>query len=46
MKKICNCGKKATRTYLVMDKKGAHTIYLCEGCSPKYNYNKIHMQQI
>jgi len=35
MKGKCNCGKKAVVEYMIINKKGGHTVKFCEDCKPK-----------
>lgn len=41
MKGKCNCGKKATGEYLIINKNVAWTMKWCDKCAPKLNYSEI-----
>lgn len=41
MKGKCNCNKKATSEWLVIDKKTASTLKFCDKCKPKSNTNNL-----
>lgn len=46
MKGKCNCGKKAVAEFLITRKKTAWSIFVCENCRPKDQYNLKSMQLI
>ena len=39
MKGKCNCGNKATSTWLIRDGKAVREIAFCDDCIPRYRYN-------
>lgn len=45
MKGKCNCGKKATAEYLIIDQKKntARTMKFCSNCKPKHNSKDIQL---